>query len=156
MTVFKTTLIALLILAGLSSLPASAQQKEEAQAIKSAIDRLFEGMKEKDPTMIESVFADGAILQTIKEKDGDLVVQTDQLSAFIQSIAAIPAEVSIEERLLDYDINVDGPLAAVWTPYQFYVNGKPAHCGANSFQLVKRADGWKIIYLVDTRRKEGC
>ena len=31
-----------------------------------------------------------------------------------------------------------------------------SHCGANSFQLMKGADGWKIVYLVDSRRTEGC
>lgn len=30
------------------------------------------------------------------------------------------------------------------------------HRQPNSFQLFKGDDGWKIIYIIDTRRKEGC
>jgi len=41
----------------------------------------------------------------------------------------------------------------VWTPYQFYYKEQYSHQGANSFQLVKGVDGWKIQYLIDTRRK---
>jgi hypothetical protein len=47
-------------------------------------------------------------------------------------------------------------MAAAWTPYRFYRNGEFSHCGVNSFQLVKMAEGWKIVYIIDTRRKEPC
>ena len=47
-------------------------------------------------------------------------------------------------------------MANVWTAYSFYFDGKFSHCGVNSFQLLKEAGEWKIFYLVDTRRKEGC
>jgi hypothetical protein len=26
----------------------------------------------------------------------------------------------------------------------------------NNFQLLKQKENWEIIYLIDTRRKEGC
>jgi hypothetical protein len=47
-------------------------------------------------------------------------------------------------------------MAAIWTEYSFYLGDKFSHCGVNSFQLFKDETGWKIIYIVDTRRKEGC
>ncbi len=47
-------------------------------------------------------------------------------------------------------------MANAWTPYEFWYNGNFSHCGVNSFQLIKKDEKWKIIYLVDTRRKEGC
>jgi len=60
------------------------------------------------------------------------------------------------EKLLYFDINIDGNLASVWTPYEFYVNGSFSHCGSNSFQLFKNNGNWEIIFLVDTRRRQGC
>ena len=60
------------------------------------------------------------------------------------------------EKLLAYQINVYTSLASVWTPYEFYFNGKFSHCGANSFQLFKEDNQWKIIFLVDIRRRENC
>ena len=47
-------------------------------------------------------------------------------------------------------------MASVWTPYEFYFNGTFSHCGANSFQLFKEDNQWKIIFLVDIRRRENC
>ena len=49
--------------------------------------------------------------------------------------------------------NIDGKLAQVWVPYHFYLNGMLSHCGANSFQLMKENEDWKIISILDTRRK---
>ncbi|MCJ7759077.1 MAG: nuclear transport factor 2 family protein, partial [Gillisia sp.] len=58
--------------------------------------------------------------------------------------------------LHSFDIRINGALANVITPYSFYVNGNLSHCGVNSFQLFKESGNWKIIYIVDTRIKEGC
>jgi hypothetical protein len=58
-----------------------------------------------------------------------------------------------EERLLDYSIQVDGAMAHVWTPYEFYVNNKFSHKGVNAFTLFKDNGLWKIVYLIDTRRR---
>lgn len=57
-----------------------------------------------------------------------------------------------DERLLHYNIQVDGNMANAWTPYEFWFNDAFSHCGVNSFQLFKNGDQWKIIYLIDTRR----
>jgi len=54
------------------------------------------------------------------------------------------------------NILIDGNLASVWTPYEFYFKGQFSHCGVNSFQLVKSNNEWKIQYIIDTRRKDNC
>jgi len=61
-----------------------------------------------------------------------------------------------EERLLSYKVLVDGNMAHVWTPYEFYVNGQLSHCGVNSFQLFNDNGQWKITYIIDTRRRNDC
>jgi hypothetical protein len=40
--------------------------------------------------------------------------------------------------------------------YRFYVGERFSHCGVDSFHLVRTADGWRIVDLADTRRREGC
>jgi hypothetical protein len=54
---------------------------------------------------------------------------------------------------LSYAIQVDESMGHVWTPYEFYVNGKSSHKGVNAFTLFKKDNTWKIVRLVDTRRK---
>ena len=58
-----------------------------------------------------------------------------------------------EERLLGHTIHIDGPMAIDWTPYEFYVNGKKSHSGVNVFTLYKDNGQWKIVAIIDTRRK---
>ncbi|MDN3724056.1 nuclear transport factor 2 family protein [Aequorivita sp. SDUM287046] len=61
-----------------------------------------------------------------------------------------------EERLKDYVVQSDGNIAHVWTPYEFYMEGKFSHCGANSITLVYTDDSWKIFNIIDSRRIGSC
>jgi len=135
-------------------LQAFAQNGEE-NAIKKAINNLFEGMKAGDTTLVGSAFAPGAVMQTIVDKDGKVKVRTESVSDFVKFIGTPHVE-KYDERIVFTKILTDGPLAAVWTDYKFYIGDKFSHCGVNSFQLVKGDKGWQIVYIIDTRRKDKC
>ncbi|RDI14380.1 nuclear transport factor 2 family protein [Flavobacterium sp. AG291] len=124
---------------------------QEAE-IKKSIAAFFEGLHTADTLKIKSVCKD-LILQSVSEKNGMIKLHNEPIDEFYKSIASIPKTMKIEERLLDYKIQVDGAMAHVWTPYEFYINGKLSHKGVNSFQLFKDGETWKIIYIIDTRRK---
>jgi hypothetical protein len=47
-------------------------------------------------------------------------------------------------------------MANAWVGYEFWLNGNFSHCGINSFQMVNFDGDWKIIYLIDTRGRDGC
>ena len=47
-------------------------------------------------------------------------------------------------------------VASVWAPYTFHLDGRVLHCGTDSFELLRGADGWKITQVADTRRTDGC
>lgn len=131
-----------------------AQTSEDS--VKAVINRLFDGMRNTNAASLKNVFADSAILQTTKRNtDGGYYVQNDDVKKFIESISKAKKD-SLDERIIFESVKIDGPLASVWTPYKFYYAGKLSHCGVNSFQLVRIAGFWKIQYLVDTRRKQGC
>lgn len=95
-------------------------------------------------------------MQTVVAGENGSTLGSNSVADFVNRIATTPEDVNLDERILDYQIKVDGDLAAAWTPYEFYVNDQFSHCGVNSFQLVRTAEGWKISYIIDTRRKEGC
>jgi hypothetical protein len=127
-------------------------QKEKA--IKQSISVFFEGLQTSDTLKIQSVCHKEMKLQSITEKNtvGGLSYQSN--SDFYKSIAAIPKNLKIEERLLSYNIQVDGTMANVWTPYEFYINEKLSHIGVNSFTLLLENNIWKIVHIIDTRRKK--
>lgn len=131
-----------------------AQSPEDS--VKSVITRMFDGMREADTGKIRSCFADSMIMQTIsRTREGKLIVRNDSPAGFISMIAK-EAKGNADERISFETIKTDGPLAIAWTHYNFYYKGQFSHCGVNSFQLVKFNGEWKIQYLIDTRRKQGC
>ncbi|MDO9553587.1 nuclear transport factor 2 family protein [Rhodonellum sp.] len=128
----------------------------DEKAVKEVIVSLFDAMKTKNPEVLGSLFHEKAIMSTVISGDQGAQIGSNSVQDFINRIATTPAETILDERILDYQIKVDGQMAAAWTPYEFYVNDNFSHCGVNSFQLVKTESGWKIAYIIDTRRKEGC
>jgi len=128
-----------------------AQEARDPE-IEKTVRTLFTAMKDADPELLKSVFTETAILQTIT---GTGNIKNEDIKGFISSISGY-AKGDLDERITIEAIHTDGNLASVFTPYQFYFKGNFSHCGANSFQLVKQNDAWKIQYLIDTRRKENC
>ena len=128
----------------------SAQEKE----IKQSISVFFEGLQSADTLKIQSVCHKEMKLQSIMEKNtiGNLSFETNE--EFYKSIASIPKNLKIEERILDYKIQIDNSMAQVWTPYEFYIDGKLSHIGTNSFTLLLENNIWKIVHIIDTRRKK--
>lgn len=147
------TLLFFLLTIGLQQ---SLAQNQAEEAVKATINRLFDGMKKADTAMIRSAFAPKSTMETIaKNKDGKFAVRTESVSSFVKSIG-MPHPEPYDERIVFTKILIDDNLASVWTDYKFYVGDKFSHCGVNSFQLFKGEDGWKIIYVIDTRRKDNC
>ncbi|PJJ80136.1 nuclear transport factor 2 family protein [Mucilaginibacter auburnensis] len=131
-------------------------QQADVAAIKQTINNMFDAMRKTDSTLLRSTFAKGIILHSIgKTKDGTTVLINDSADDFVKSIG-MPHKGIYDERITFKDIKIDGELASVWAPYKFYLDDKFSHCGVDVFQLMKTAAGWKIIYIVDTRRKDGC
>ena len=136
------------------ALKAHAQTDEAA--VRMAVGYLFTGMKASDSGLIRSAFSATPILQSVlRNKEGRTLVITEHLDSFLVSIARPHTEPYDEQITFDV-VRVDGDLATVWAPYKFYLGQKFSHCGVDSFQLVKENGIWKILYLVDTRRKQNC
>ncbi|GAA3627576.1 nuclear transport factor 2 family protein [Flavivirga jejuensis] len=132
-------------------------QKDEQAKVKAAVDTFFEGFHKGDTALMTSVMMDKILLQTAyRNKEGKDILVTDDFEKLMNTIANRPDDQKWDERLLDYSIQVDGNMANAWTPYEFWFNDEFSHCGVNSFQLFKDGDQWKIIYLIDTRRKSAC
>jgi len=125
-------------------------------SVKAVVNQLFAAMKNIDAAKLKETFADGAVLQTISRKqDGSFFVQDEKVNDFAESIGKAKKD-SLDEQIVFETIKIDGPLASVWAPYKFYYAGKFSHCGVDSFQLVRINGRWKIQFLIDTRRRQGC
>jgi hypothetical protein len=143
----KVFIITIMLLFGLTS---NAQKQD----VQKSIEIFFDGFHQKDTAKIQSVCSSEIILQSISESTtkGNKL-SNENASEFYKSIASIPSTMKFQEKILSYNIQIDGTMAHVWAPYEFYLNDKLSHTGVNTFTLFKEKDLWKIIYLIDTRRK---
>ena len=126
-----------------------AQNTSEKEIIKP-IENLFNAMKSADSLGVKNAFSGSAIMQTFGKNQE---IRTDKVEDFAKQVGASQAG-DLDERFTISKILVDGNMASVWVPYQFYYKGNFSHFGVNSFQLAKINNEWKIQYIIDTRRKK--
>lgn len=131
----------------------SFKSQAQNQEIKKTIAVFFDGFHARDSVKIKSVCSEEMILQSIAESPHGNSLSEESSSAFYNAVATIPNDVQFSEKILSYSIQVDGSMAVVWTPYEFYRNGILSHSGVNVFTLFQKDGFWKIIHIIDTRRK---
>jgi hypothetical protein len=132
-----------------------AQTAEDS--VKQIVNQMFVAMKNSDVSLFKASFTDSAFLQTISTDriTGKMKIKNEDINAFAQMVGQLPKD-SADERITFDVVKIDGDLASVWTPYQFYFGSRFSHCGVNSFQVVRLNGVWKIHYIIDTRRKDNC
>ncbi len=129
----------------------------DEKAVKAVINTFFEGFHKQDSSIIKSTVADNVILQTTgRNEEGKTQFRSSEFSKFLASICSIPDSIKFEEKLTSFSIQVDRTMANAWVGYEFWLREEFSHCGINSFQLINFDGDWKIVYLIDTRGKEGC
>lgn len=143
----KNLLIIILFLINLSVIAQESHPKK-------VVEDFFIAFHAKDTITLKEWCHPEIVMQTIANTKEGNKLKTDEFSGFLKSIASIPMNMKFEERILNYHVQIDGNLAHVWTPYEFYINEKLSHIGANSFTLYNDNGKWQIIHLIDTRRKK--
>lgn len=132
-----------------------AQAPSDSAQVMAVVHQVFDAMRARDSTSLRATFAADARMLGAGDRNGTVVVENDAPDGFITAVGK-PSPAMWDERIYNPEVRIDGRLAMVWTEYDFYLGDKFSHCGVDLFQLLKTADGWKIITLADTRRREGC
>lgn len=148
----QRTFLAILYVLCLSS---GFAQNDSLQ-IQSVIDKFFTALKTGDTTAMKlTIVPEIQLATTFTARNGNPVLQHESFQEFLESVGT-PRKEEWNEHYAITSLNISDNLASVWMDYSFYLNSTFSHCGENSFQLFKSIDGWKIISIVDTRRKENC
>jgi hypothetical protein len=137
----------LLLILLLSFNPLSAQHPRDV------IETFFEAFHQKDTTSLKDFFTINARLASVQNSLNGVRTNEELVEDFIQAIGSIPDDLSFEERLLGFNVVDASGMTLVFTPYEFYVNGRFSHCGTNVFTLIEKESKWKILALYDTRNK---
>lgn len=147
-----------LLVAGLlgAAAPLAAQNAPDRDAILAVTTRLFDGMRAGDSAMVRSTFHPKAFLATSLARQGTPAIEVDDgQDGFVKAVGT-PHTGIYDERVAHPVVQQDGNFASVWMDYTFYMGGKKSHCGVDAFFMAKEGADWKIVAIMDTRRKEEC
>ncbi len=131
--------------------------QSEIEAVEKVIDQFFEGFHQKNIEKLrETLDESPQLFTTYRAKDSSYHLKSSDFEKFILAVVNRPESPRWEEKILSKTVQIDGALAQLWAPYEFWLDNKFLHCGANAFTLRKTASGWKIIHLIDSRRQTDC
>ena len=129
---------------------ASASDDERA-AVLAAVQAFFDVMSRGDTAAASEVLtADGRFYSV----GPDGTVRSTAHASFAKQIG--DRGTRLLERAWDSEVSVHGPIAQVWTPYDFHINGAFSHCGVDAFTLVKSDGRWRVAGIAYTVEPEGC
>jgi hypothetical protein len=146
-------LIAALALAG--CVPTGLPGQAPADAVLATVDELFAAMAAGDAGRAAAVLLpEGQWVSVRPGDDGsDVVVVTPHRDVLVRLAEGRERWL---ERYWDPEVMIHGPVAVVWTAYDFYRDGEFSHCGMEAFTLVRAADGWRIAGATYTVEVDGC
>lgn len=130
-------------------------RSDEEKAVLAAVQQFFDTMHTRDVAGARSVLDDqGAFVSVRWSDDGTRTVRRSPNAAYLDGLAA--GQATNLERMWNAEVRVHGPIAVVWTPYDFHVDGTFSHCGIDAFQLLRTDAGWTITGGTYTVERTGC
>ena len=141
----------LMIVSVIAVFPLAAQTAGEKEVL-AACQKVFDGMAANDSTKILSAMTPEARLYGVRDSGAPYAIPADQWAARLASLKSA----FIERFTKAPTVSIHEPIANVWGEYELLRDGKFAHCGVDSFNLVKTAAGWRVAAVFDTEESTGC
>lgn len=142
-------LIQLSAIAAAQGQPAPAAERD---AILKTVQAFFDTMSTKDVEGARRMLMPRGAFHAMREQDGKPVIRAFTSEEYLRDLAVMKQ--AMRERMWNPEVRIRGAVAAVWTPYDFWIDGKFSHCGVDAFDLVKTDEGWKIgggTYTVEAK-----
>ena len=116
-------------------------QVDEERAVIEATQAMFDAMEALDPVAFrDSMVPEGFLLAV-----GFETTRRTTRDEFATRLADQTRP--MHERMWDPEVRIDGPVATLWAPYDFYSAVEFSHCGTDAFQLAKTPEGWKVVLV---------
>ncbi len=147
----RTLTFAVALTAVLAARVGAQDQKAEVLRVGQAV---FDAMARRDTAELRRVIHPAIVLVAAVETEGKPTPRVSGFQDFLGQIANAPT-VPLE-RMWNAEVRVSGPIASIWTQYDFHRGTEFSHCGIDSFQLVKTTSGWQVTGLIYTVVRERC
>lgn len=125
--------------------PEQTPSADEA-AVLALVDSSLAAVSAEDFEAFADLMLPEGMAFTVWDQVGELVYRARSR----EDERTMGGEDDFVERGFDPEVRVQGHLAAVWLPYDFYENGQWSHCGVDAFILLRRPEGWRIASIAWT------
>jgi len=146
-----------LVFAGVPSAVAgqSAQApRTPRDSVIAAVNEFFRAMTTRDTTATNRVqFTDGVSF-AVRAQGDTFAISRRGNEGWIRQLATMRD--TVVERMWEPVVQVHGPIATVWAPYDIHRNRQFVHCGVDAFTLIRTTTGWKIATAAYTAEPTGC
>jgi hypothetical protein len=137
--------LALVFAAAGAMSPAAAQAPADVRAqVLAVADSALATISRNDFVAFTDLMLDSAVTFSAGERDGTAWTSFRTRAAQ----RAMQSDRKFTERGFDPQVMISGPIAVVWLPYDFYLDGAWSHCGVDVFTMLETEAGWRIATLV--------
>lgn len=124
--------------------PAAAQAPADDRAqVLAVADSALATISRNDFVAFTDLMLDSAVTFSAGERDGKAWTSFRTRAAQ----RAMRSDRMFTERGFDPQVMISGPIAVVWLPYDFHLDGAWSHCGVDVFTLLRTEAGWRIATL---------
>jgi len=126
----------------------------EEAAILSAIDRFFIAMADGDEAALAAAQTPDGMTYSQRLDDGAWALRARANTEVVEALTA--GEQRLNETYWAPTVLIRGPMAVVWAPYEFRIDGETSHCGVDIFNMLKIDGEWVIGNAMWTVEPEAC
>jgi hypothetical protein len=144
-----TSALVVVSIATVSAQPSPAAGEEAV--ILAVVDRFMHAVSTGDLKLLSSLRVEGSDNTVEQSVPGG----GTRLTRRVFTPDSFPPG-NYRERYWDPVVHVRGGIAVVWTPYEFWRDGKTSHCGIDVFEMVKQEGTWRIGHMMWTVEPEAC
>jgi hypothetical protein len=134
-----------------NDLSAFAPTDFQRAEILATVQGFFDALGGDADKLSEVMMPDVTMRSNGIEEDGTVTSSTSTVEGLRGRIVSSGSR--MVERMFDPRVMVSGPIATVWTPYDFYTGGEFSHCGIDIVTLLHTQEGWRIISLDWSRQQ---
>ncbi len=127
--------------------PEDVEQAADESAVLAVVDSSLAAISAEDFEAFADLMLPDAMAFTVWEQPDGLAYRARTVE---DQRSMVADDADLVERGFDAEVRVQGHLASVWLPYDFYENGQWSHCGVDAFTLLRRPEGWRIASIAWT------
>jgi hypothetical protein len=137
------------------AVPGADDNPGEANAVLATMDRYMTAISTKDYATLRALDMPNSMTWSARRGAGGALVVGARPTTYWSDPANDKGRM-LQERYWKPTVLLRGPIAVVWAPYEFKIDGKTSHCGVDMFDFVKVDAAWRVANAMWTVEPEAC